>query len=161
LAVAKVGNPLDDLGVVRNDPAVRLVMLKRARGIPEIQVAEDREVPVREMKVRELGQRRLVAGARIGELPLRRSTKPSSLYGGRGVADSDSSALRRLASAWSKSPVRAYANAEIEVRRRQLGRPLGDLDQQGDPGSVPLRLEHAHRRVVVGAHVGVDACALR
>src|SRR5262249_16820849 len=35
-AVAKVGNPFDDLGVVRHELAVGFVMLQRARVIPEI-----------------------------------------------------------------------------------------------------------------------------
>src|SRR4030095_11201341 len=69
-AVAKVGNPLHDLGVVRNDPAVRLVLLHLSRVIPETQVAQNRKVPVRILEVGGLCQVRLITGARLRKLSL-------------------------------------------------------------------------------------------
>ena len=107
-AIAKVGNPFGDLGVVRNDPAVRLVMLQRARGIPEIQVAQNGKVPVRIMKVGGLCQRRLITRARFRKLSLAPLHQTELVVGG-GCCGFNSSALFRLASAWSRSPVRAYA----------------------------------------------------
>src|SRR5438067_5723754 len=69
-AVAKVGNPFLDVGVVRNESAVRLVMLQRARVIPEIQVAQNGKVLVRIMKIGKLCERRLITSARLRELSL-------------------------------------------------------------------------------------------
>src|SRR5262249_13834989 len=69
-AVFKVGNPFLDLGVVRNESAVCLVMLQRARVIPDIQVAQDGKVLVRIMKISKLYQRCLITSARLPELSL-------------------------------------------------------------------------------------------
>src|SRR6266566_5137691 len=69
-AVAKVGNPLGDLGVVRNDPTVRLVMLHRAFVIPEIHVAQNRKISVRMLEVGGLCQGRLITRARFRKLSL-------------------------------------------------------------------------------------------
>src|SRR5262249_24784770 len=69
-SVAEVGNPFRNLIVVRNELAVRFVMLERARGIPEIQVAQNPKVPVRVMKIGELCQRRLITCARLLKLSL-------------------------------------------------------------------------------------------
>src|SRR5205823_14216322 len=69
-AIAKVGNPFLDVGVVRNESAVRLVMLQRAWVVPEIQVAQNGKVLVRIMKIGKLCERRLITSARLCELSL-------------------------------------------------------------------------------------------
>src|SRR5262245_13073196 len=69
-AVAKVGKPLAHLSVVRNELAVRFVVLQGTLGIPEVQVAENGEVFVRIMKLGGLCKGSFVTGARFRKLLL-------------------------------------------------------------------------------------------
>src|SRR5262245_42677750 len=68
-ALAKVGNPFDDLGVVRSESAVRFIMLQRAHVIAEIQLAQNGKVPVPIVKVWELCQGCFKASAPSQTLP--------------------------------------------------------------------------------------------
>src|SRR5690606_28103354 len=83
--VAKVGDPPADHGVIRHEPAVRLVMLQRARGVAQVQVAENGEIPVRVVKVGELRQGRLVARPRAREVSLAPLYQPELVVGDRVV----------------------------------------------------------------------------
>src|SRR6266849_2501819 len=159
-AVAKVGNPLDGLGVVRNDPAVRLVMLHRALVIPEIQVAQNRKIPVRILEVGGLCQGRLITRARVRKLSLAPLHHTEFVIGDRLFWIR----FQRLVQAGLGAVQVAGArvcNAEIDVRRRQCRHLLGHFAQQGDARFVPLLLQHAHCRLVGRAHFIRDGHALR
>src|SRR5262245_15133058 len=67
-ALAKVGNPLDDLTVIRCEPAVLFVLLQRARVISEVQIAHNAKVPVRIWEIRRLRERLLITGARFRKI---------------------------------------------------------------------------------------------
>src|SRR5216684_5202620 len=158
-AVAKIGNPLGDLGVVRNDPAVRLVMLHRARVIPEIQVAQNRKILVRILEVGGLCQGRLITRARFRKLSLAPLHHTEFVIGDRlfrirfqRLVQADLGAVQVAGS--------RVCNAEIDVRCRQCGYLLRHFEQEGNAWFVPLLLQHAYRGLVVGAHFIGDAHAL-
>ena len=65
-----VGDPLHDLRVIRNEPAVRLIVFKCARVIAEIHIAKNRKISVRILEVGGLRKCRLITGTRLSTLLL-------------------------------------------------------------------------------------------
>src|SRR5688572_29273921 len=63
-----VGDPLHALRVIRNEPAVRLIVLEGARVIAEIYIAKNRKISVRILEVGGLRKCRLITGARLRKL---------------------------------------------------------------------------------------------
>ena len=135
-------------------------MLQRARGIPEIQVAQDGKVPVRIMKVGELRQGRLITGARLRKLPLA-PLHQTELVVGCGMFWTQFQRLLQAGLSVVQVAGPRVRDAEIDVRGHHFGRPFGHLEQRGDTRLVPRFVQHAHRRLVVGAHPGRDAHRLR
>src|SRR5262249_29889156 len=114
---AKVGKPFDDLGVFGNEPAVRVIVIERARFIADKQVAQNGEVPVRFTRIGGLGQRRFVTGARFLKLSLTPLNETEFVVG-RGLLWFQ---FQRLIQAGLGVLVVAGSlvrNSEIDLRRR-------------------------------------------
>ena len=92
-------------------------MLQRARVIPEIQVAQYGQVPVRIVEIRELRQRRLITSARLRKLSLAPLHQAKLVVGGEVMWIQ----FQRLAKAGLSVVQVADAgicNAEVDVRCR-------------------------------------------
>src|SRR5260370_29005125 len=158
-AVSKVGNPLDDRVLFRAVLAVRPLLLPLPFVIPEIQVAQNRKIPVRILEVGGLCQGRLITRARFCKLSLAPLHHTEFVIGDRLFWIR----FQRLVQAGLGAVQVAGAgvcNAEIDVRCRQCRHLLGHFEQQGNARFVPLLLQHAHCRPLAGAHFIRDGHAL-
>ena len=134
-------------------------MLHRAHIIPEIQIAQNCEVPVRILEVRRLCQGRLITRARLHKLSLAPLHHTEFVMCHRLFWIRFQRLVQAGLGAVQVAGTRV-CNAEIDVRCRQFRHLLGHFEQQGNAWFVALLLQHAHCRPVVGAHFIRDGHAL-
>src|SRR5262249_15694825 len=121
LTVAKVSNPFGDVGVVRNQPAIRFVVLQSAFVIPKVQVAQNRKILVRIVKVGELRKGRLITSARLRKFSFASLHQAELVVGGGVVWIQFQRPFQASFGVVQVAGVRV-CDPEIDVRCRRCGR---------------------------------------
>src|SRR5690606_16194723 len=133
-AAAKIRDPDRRVLVIRHERRVRLVVRQRAAEVAEIEIADDREILRREVKIGQDGERPLVARARLRKTALPAPHEPELVERDRMV--------------------RVQRERRLEARRRPFEIARAGV---GDP-EVDMRVHEARRllrdpREIGRAHV--------